>query len=407
MRILLTPNLQAKDGQAVKQPRMINLLKEVRSNTSSVVALRPGLVVAAATVGNGNGVVAFNEELVSVYGATLGQWVASDEYSETLITDDIAPDTVPVSVASVANNQWILRASNATDELGYTYVLDTSDNSLTLIDSDDRYEGTQSVSSDGVSVVLTYRNADNPIDPYVKVSATVGGPFTDVSYFDLDPLKAVYGDGRYVVINSSAVAYTSGNILNWAVAYPGSEHYRSAVFDGTTWWIYGWNDANPIYSWCFSTENFSSFTEHVMQGQGATATIGDCVYREGVFYALFNYLTPPYWRLRSSVNGYTWGEAYTACGSLLKTGAEGGVYVTSSDSTSLSSVDPLLNLSPLNNTPFNGVCVDFSSEDSAGPTIILTGAGEVLRLDPAEVAGTISPLSSVEVGRYDFAQSVL
>lgn len=67
MRLPVIPSADTKDGVTNKNARMTNMLKETKS-ISDVAALRPGLVETALLSGNGNGLVRFNDKLISVFG---------------------------------------------------------------------------------------------------------------------------------------------------------------------------------------------------------------------------------------------------------------------------------------------------------------------------------------------------
>ena len=71
MRLPVAPSISTKDGTSNKNARLTNCLKEVKKSGDKAV-IRPGLVLDAQASGVGNGLVVFNNELVSVYGATLG-----------------------------------------------------------------------------------------------------------------------------------------------------------------------------------------------------------------------------------------------------------------------------------------------------------------------------------------------
>ena len=72
MRLSVFPDLSTKDGVTDENARMTNALKEVRA-VGDMATIRPGLVTSATSVGNGNGLVSYNGELVSIYGASLGR----------------------------------------------------------------------------------------------------------------------------------------------------------------------------------------------------------------------------------------------------------------------------------------------------------------------------------------------
>lgn len=70
MRLPVFPNISTKDGTSNKNARLTNVLKV--SGPKEIAEIRPALVESAVSTGNGNGLVSFNDELISVYGATLG-----------------------------------------------------------------------------------------------------------------------------------------------------------------------------------------------------------------------------------------------------------------------------------------------------------------------------------------------
>lgn len=82
MRLPIVPPLSTKDGSANKNARLTNCLKESKK-TGDKAVIRPGLVLDAVASGVGNGLVSFNGELVSVYGATLG--IANYDYFLTIV----------------------------------------------------------------------------------------------------------------------------------------------------------------------------------------------------------------------------------------------------------------------------------------------------------------------------------
>jgi len=67
MRIPVSGNISTKDGSSNKNARMTNMLAEEKQG-KSFAAVRPGLSQVAIGSGDGNGLVCFNSELVSIYG---------------------------------------------------------------------------------------------------------------------------------------------------------------------------------------------------------------------------------------------------------------------------------------------------------------------------------------------------
>lgn len=80
MRLPTTPQLSTKDGVQNRNARLTNTLKE-SSKSGDKAVIRPGLVLDAQASGVGNGLVVFNNELVSVYGATLGLNTIPTDYT--------------------------------------------------------------------------------------------------------------------------------------------------------------------------------------------------------------------------------------------------------------------------------------------------------------------------------------
>lgn len=70
MRLPLVSEIESRDGTSSKGERMTNALSESTKNSGKAV-VRPGLVLDAQASGVGNGLVVFNDILVSVYGSTL------------------------------------------------------------------------------------------------------------------------------------------------------------------------------------------------------------------------------------------------------------------------------------------------------------------------------------------------
>lgn len=103
MRLPIASPLVSRDGSANKDARLTNMLKEVDSGRELAV-VRPGLEYAATGTGAGGGLVAFNNELISVYGTTLGtvsvnQYVTWTKVGATVM-DQV--NALSVSTGSVA-----------------------------------------------------------------------------------------------------------------------------------------------------------------------------------------------------------------------------------------------------------------------------------------------------------------
>ena len=69
MRLPLAIELDSRDGSANKDARMTNVLVE-RDDGVLMSCIRPGLTTLATRSGAGNGLIAFNASLVSIYANT-------------------------------------------------------------------------------------------------------------------------------------------------------------------------------------------------------------------------------------------------------------------------------------------------------------------------------------------------
>ena len=71
MRLPLVPDIETRDGATTKDAKLTNVLVEDDSGVK-LAGIRPGLSAVATASGAGNGLVAFNGELISVFGTTVG-----------------------------------------------------------------------------------------------------------------------------------------------------------------------------------------------------------------------------------------------------------------------------------------------------------------------------------------------
>lgn len=71
MRLPLVTELDSRNGTSDKDARLTNVLLET-DEAASLACVRPGLSSVATASGVGNGLVNFNDVLISVYGTTAG-----------------------------------------------------------------------------------------------------------------------------------------------------------------------------------------------------------------------------------------------------------------------------------------------------------------------------------------------
>ena len=70
MRLPLVSELDSRDGDSDKDSRLTNVLSETDEGVVLAV-VRPGLETVVISSGNGNGIVDFNAELITVFGTGL------------------------------------------------------------------------------------------------------------------------------------------------------------------------------------------------------------------------------------------------------------------------------------------------------------------------------------------------
>lgn len=194
MRLPVTVPISTKDGTSNKNARLTNCLKESKIAKDKFVwvrgvkqpappidkvVVRPGLVTQVEGTGVGGGLVAFNNELVSVYGTTLGtgpvgelnEWTTYTLGTYTIVNDYISTipnadgvssflifnghlyrtadgqtiidvgviynngsggsDTVPQYFNTSTNKWYAIEETYDVDLDEYTYTFDTSNDGLT------------------------------------------------------------------------------------------------------------------------------------------------------------------------------------------------------------------------------------------------------------------------------------
>lgn len=128
MRLPVVPNVSTKDGQSNKNARLTNCLKESTKRGDKAV-VRPGLVDVASGSGVGGGLVAFDNDLVSVYGTTLGKGAEAS----TSVSDLGVPDASPVG-GSMGNSGSLLLVVEA---VGPTVKTSTDGITFTTVNTTD------------------------------------------------------------------------------------------------------------------------------------------------------------------------------------------------------------------------------------------------------------------------------
>ena len=117
MKLPLVTPLKSRNGTSNKDGRLTNVLADQRPNGELVAQVRPGLVSATGGSGNGNGLVDFNGELISVYGASVSAGTSGESGSWTKINS-----TTMLGIGTVACNGSIAINVNQRTTDGYNWT---------------------------------------------------------------------------------------------------------------------------------------------------------------------------------------------------------------------------------------------------------------------------------------------
>lgn len=261
-RLSVIPNVSTKDGTANKNARLTNMLKETRKS-GDMATIRPGLVLDVQASGLGNGLVSFHDELVSVYGSTVGVGSGGDW---TKVSSEIGNSGNVYTNGSWAFNLAIgKRSSDGTTWAAYgnSGALPEAGSSRIPIGSD--WYGIQA------SVPRVVKSTDN-WDNWTAVANLPAGAWAGTG-------------GTLAYANSTLYAYDGDDVwqssdlgLTWGSSQPavcGFSNGAYPFYEGGT--LYLFDATNRIVD--YSTD-FVNFTEVVMNT--SVRSIG--YYSAGLFY---------------------------------------------------------------------------------------------------------------------------
>lgn len=401
MRLPITPQLSTKEGTSNKNARLTNCLKESKK-TGDKAVVRPGLVPDAQASGVGNGLVAFNGELVSVYGATLGLNTAEAAGSGvSVITDTIYAGSQTAAIGFMGGSEWLIGALNYDDEIGEIYLLDTSTDSTT-IQTVPTIIDVMGIASNGTTTVIATRPG-NFGGSASLIKATIGvWTFSTVTGLtSLDPYGIKFASNRYVAISSSGQTHwsTDGG-TTWNEYALGSGSGREVLFDGTAWWFFGGDGGAVPNVWAYKTTDFVTFSLQSLTGLTANRGILSCAYAAGTYYMVLSSGSG----LFSSSDGLSWALVDAAV-TVVQDTKSGTVYAQKP-------TDLLYEMSgntlvPVATTTFTGSYYRMDTNDDNSIVIGATLEPSVVRVDVSDGIGTIPALTTITGDFYDFAQSPL
>ena len=411
MRLPIASPLVSRDGAANKDARLTNMLKE-SDGGKELAVVRPGLELIAAGTGVGGGLVAFNGELVSVYGTTLGAGVVqtvnvtpSETYADAFFYKVLYVNGEFLSLALdvfEGDNFW---ASGDGTTFGAQNYLGNA-NAI----RDAATNGTVVVFSDRT---LFYSDITEPGN-YNFTAPTISIPL-------IDPFieRVYYVNDRFIALanedggTTSCICWSLDG-ATWEVAAEDTGLLYGAVYDGTSYKFYGSTQLIGGTPLGYETTDFVTFTPLTVSFPGGVSLVYRSAYVPG------SYLCYAFDGVNIVLYSSADGETFAAVGAANVTTFDnannmmavygGYCYVIA---------DPL----PTDASNFHIFRTANGStwEDYAtlNPTIISSLAigalNEVGTTDGDEwysifdhgSSGSIPALTTIQAGNYDFAQSPL
>ena len=402
MRLPVVPPISTKDGLSNKNARLTNCLKEVKKGGEKAV-VRPGLVLDAVASGVGHGLVAFNNELISVYGATLGlNTEAAAGSVVSVITSTIDSFTETQASKFTGGTQWLIGGLNTDIEEGELYTYDSSTDFTTLLATGMPLGDIMGIAASGTSVVVvTFAQSFGGGSQSVCVADIATLTFTDKSTAFDSPFNVKYADGKFVVIHdSSRVSWSVDDGATWSANTSTPSKGRDLLFDGTAWWFFGSDGISPSDIWAYKTTDFVTFSAQTISGLPSAVGVRNCAYNNGRYYLLSDYLY-------SSTDGLSWtllsSEITLNLGFVMEA-SDGNVYTRKPTPDTLYRIDGTT-LTEIANTPFAGEYTNVDSNDEGLIIIGSTFDASVVRVDVSSGVDAIPALATITGDYYDFAQS--
>ena len=401
MRLPVTPQVSTKDGVSNKNARLTNTLKETSKRGDKAV-VRPGLVLEAEGSGVGGGLVAFNNELVSVYGATLGlNTVPGSGSSVSVITGTIDSFDLTTFARNIGGTLWLVSAENTDLEEVQMYLYDSSDDSTTLLSPGVTFSQVTGIATDGVKVVVSSRDFGEgyPGEGIFKSNISPLA-FSEVTGLTgVDPFALKYGGGKFVSISTGIGAsyiHWSSDGVTWSQGSIPTGKGREVLFDGTSWWFYcGDGTADMVV---YKTTDFVTFSLQSITGIPSMTSPTYCAYAAGTYYLIGNFLY-------TSTNGLVWTATATVM-SVVVQGSDGAIYGARSSTDRLYRIAGTT-ITEIASTSFSGGYRVIDSNSDGNIVIGPTYASSVVRVDVTVPVATIPALATIATGLYDFAQSPL
>ena len=421
MRLPVVHQISTKDGTTNKNARLFNALKE-SNKTGDFAVIRPGLMLDAVASGVGNGLVAFNDELVSVYGATIGFIDGAVELSDWVFTDPFISTFTVHDVANF-NNKYLVTGTSASE--GTDYIFSSVDGlswanvyDLAIVVGGAPLNNTilTFAASDSLIVGLYY---SGPVDgPYEIHSVVSSDGVTWATHSVSTNTYAGLGilwDGTYFIANGENELIKSTDGINWTTAGSlpagnliGFDRGNWAVLDDKIIAVFQDDGSGDLVFWV-SNDHAATWTQCVQFAESSPVTSGN-----GKFVTIRENGAPDF-DIYDSTDGLTWTNRATITavglsldstisfsnglflawtgGSLLA--GDTGVYATSEDAETWTTFPQAV---------FSGFWTP-GREVATDNGFLMYGSGASIGI--ASVLENIAPITTINSDRYDFVQSPL
>jgi hypothetical protein len=404
MRLPVVPQISTKDGVSNKNARLTNCLKESKKGGDKAV-VRPGLVLDAQASGVGHGLVVFNNELVSVYGATLGFGVieGTDGWSAyfdvtTTTPEDICYGNSLFYITDVSGGFY--KTTDLNDLVEMTSVTASSIDSRALTAGGGLVCYASGSTDSGNSVDIQWSNDDGATWNFEPDAISTIDSYADVvTLFHTGTrfYASVLDNGA-----GEASTWSSGDCVTWTQRgnIIDINHYALSFCSGLGY-LYAMTDTGAC---AYSTNDGTSWTAH--STLDATRDVISMVLSNSTLVAFGDIGGIPY--LYRSTNGLTFSETSMASvvggggspvalsiisGALVLTIASTNYYTSTDDGASWTA-----------NTDVGGE-MKMLFAYGGGYTVALDTTGLEASILGAATSGSIPALATITGDYYDFAQS--